>query len=374
MRRCWPVLIILGATLLLARTASADLAFNFTSIDFPVDANHNLENHTLVLTNAQGINHEGDIVGFYQEYDDQDLTKTPKQHGFLLRNGNFTSIDIPDDVASLDFPNAKVISTDARGISPDGDIVGSYTIAPGGPPNIHGYLLRQGTFSTVQFPQHLGTIAQRISSHGDIYGCYHDTDLMGTMHGFVRTPEGHFAERFDRWRDDSKRDHDFEEHRNDSWRDVDRDLMEGWTGLDVPASMNNGATPSGNIIVGLFTDMMTGLSHGFVLDFGTFFPFDVPGGIFTNAWDISPEGEIVGVFQDTNKKFHGFLRTRDGEFTSVDYPGAILTRAFGINPRGEIVGIYADTNGKTHAYLRSRTEDRDDDHDRDHDHDHNPRP
>ncbi len=303
MRRYWPVLIILGAALLLVGAARADQALQFTSIDFPA----------ATLTNVQGINAEGDIVGFYQD--------AAGQHGFVRRNGVFTSINYPG-----------AISTDARGISADGDIVGSYTVAPGGPPNIHGYLLRQGTLTEIQFPGHMGTIAQRISSHGDIYGCYHDTDLMGTMHGFVRDADGNFAE-----------------HSQERL----------WTGLDVPASMNNGAVPSGNIIVGLYTDMMTDQTHGYVLDFGNFMPFDFPDSVNTSAWDISPEGQIVGAFQDTNTKFHGFVRTREGDFMAIDFPGSSATRAFGINPRAEIVGAYVDSNPnpknrKTHGYLLSK--------------------
>jgi probable HAF family extracellular repeat protein len=324
MRRYWPLWVILSATLLVVGAARAAQPFQFTPIDFP----------GAVLTNAQGINSGGDIVGFYKD-------TAGKQHGFLLRNGNFTSID---------FPDAAV--TDARGINAAGDIVGDYTAATGtSPANIHGYLLSMGSFSTVQFPGHLGTIAQRISSDGDIYGCYHDNDLMGTMHGFVRTGEG-FADLSDeRWHD-SRREHDPE-------------LIHGWTGLDVPASMHNGATPSGNIIVGLYTDLTTDLTHGYVVDFGKFSPFDVPNSNLTAAWDVNPEREIVGAFRDTAGKFHGFLRTRRGGYMPIDFPGATATRAFGINPRGEVVGVYIDSAGRTHGYLMSRTEDRDDDHDRD---------
>jgi uncharacterized membrane protein len=187
----------------------------------------------------------------------------------------------------------------------------------------------------------MGTIAQRISSHGDIYGCYHDTDLMGTMHGFVRDADGDFA-------------------RNEERRD---NAERVWTGLDVPASMNNGAVPSGNIIVGLYTttntQTMTDQTHGYVLDFGKFSPFDVPNSMNTSAWDINPEGQIVGAFQDMNKNFHGFMQSRDREFKTIDFPGASATRAFGVNPRGEVVGAYVDSdpnpkNRKTHGYLLSK--------------------
>jgi len=216
-------LLTIGAVTLLAAVSGAGPSFQFTSIDFP----------GAVLTNAQGINPGGEIVGIYTD-------TAGKQHGFLLSAGDFTSIDYPG-----------AISTNARGIGPGGDIVGSFTNAPGGPSNIHGFLLSQGAFSEVQFPGYLGTIAQRISPNGDIYGCNHNMDLMASMHGFTRAAAGYSA-------------------------------------IGVPASMNNGATPDGGTIVGLYTDMMTGLTHGHLIVNGDFEPFDVPGSNFTRAGTSIP--------------------------------------------------------------------------------------
>lgn len=290
MRRYWPILTM--AVLLLVAGVRAAPAFQFRPINYP----------GAVLTNAQGISPGGDIVGTY-------IDTSGNQHGFLLSNGNFSSID---------FPGATV--TFARGISPDGDIVGSYSASVGTQPpaTIHGFLLSQANYSEVQFPGHLGTIAQRILPNGDILGCLHDTDLMSTMFGFRRTAAGYTS-------------------------------LPG-----VQASMNNGATPDGNKIVGLYTDMITGLTHGYVIDYGTFTPFDVPGSNLTNAWDINPQGEIVGAFRDTKGKVHGFLESGSGEFSTIDFPGATATRAFGINPAGDVVGAYVDAAGNTHGFLMSR--------------------
>ena len=284
------ILASLFGLALFVGTAVAQDQPAFTTIDFP----------GAVLTHALGIGPGGDIVGYYRD-------TSGNTHGFLLSSGNFTSIDYPGAIA-----------TDARGISPGGDIVGSYTNAPGGPSNIHGYLLSRGTFSEVQFPGYLGTIAQRISPDGDIYGCNHNTDFMASMHGFVHTAAGNYTQ------------------------------------LDVPASMNNGAMQGGHVIVGLYTDLTTGLTHGYFVKNGKFEPFDVPGGNWTQGWNINPSGETVGQFRDNTGKFHGFLLS-GGVFTTIDPPGAIATAAVGINPAGDIVGWYTDSSGKTHAFLRSLT-------------------
>ena len=83
---------------------------------------------------------------------------------------------------------------------------------------------------------------------------------------------------------------------------------------------------------------------------GNFAPFDFPDSISTQAWDMNPSGEVVGIYADTAAKAHGFLLSH-GEFVSIDYPGAKATRAFGINPQGDVVGSYVDAAGKTHAFL-----------------------
>ncbi len=248
-------------------------------------------------TSPQGINAPGDIVGIY-------VDASHKQHGFLLSKGTFTSIDYPGAVA-----------TDARGINSRGDIVGAFVNAPGGPANMHGYLLSHGIFTEVQYPGSSGSIAQRILPNGNIYGCVHDKDLMASMHAFVRAPEG-------------------------------------FSVLDLPASMNNGATPDGATVVGLYTDM-TGKTHGFTNEEGEFKSFDVPGSTSTQAWDINPQENIVGDFSDSAGKSHGFLRTDDG-YTTIDFPAAAQTVARGINRRGDIVGRYTDAEGKGHGFLRAK--------------------
>ena len=53
-------------------------------------------------------------------------------HGFLLSKGEFTTID---------FPGADVVSTQARGINPQGDIVGFYVSKDAaGVSHTHGFV------------------------------------------------------------------------------------------------------------------------------------------------------------------------------------------------------------------------------------------
>ena len=100
--------------------------------------------------------------------------------------------------------------------------------------------------------------------------------------------------------------------------------------------------------------MMPPVTRGYVVRNGKFQAFDVPNGTptpkFTEAWDINPDGNIVGDFQDGVGMFHGFLRIGN-EYTVIDFPAATGTHAQGINAQGAIVGTYTDTNKVTHGFL-----------------------
>jgi uncharacterized membrane protein len=300
MERKKQITLAAAGLIALGLTVGADeRSLRFTTIDFPGS----------VVTFANGINARGEVVGDYTD-------SSNKTHGFVKIGELFRSID---------FPGALL--TQARGISPAGEIVGSYQLAGEPALNLHGYLLtRGGEFRRVDFPGHINTIPQRIGPDGTILGCFHDTDFMGSMHGFVNQGD-EFAE------------------------------------FATPASMHNGATPSGKIIVGLYTDMK-GRGRAYLLKSdGEFIPFDVPDSTSTAGWDINPKRQAVGDYQDAAGRFHGFVVDRHWNFETIDYPGATATRARGINPRGDVVGRYVDSANRTHGFLASRKDG--DDHDDD---------
>jgi uncharacterized membrane protein len=247
------------------------------------------------LTNAQGINHQGDIVGSF-------IDAAGQQHGFLRTGSQYRTIDVPGARVSF-----------ARGINDSGDIVGTYQRQgeTGGVPQ-HGFLLtRRGGLLAVDYPGHINTIPQRILADGTILGCYHDNDTMGSMHGMQ--------------------------------------FRRGFSAIDMTMSMHNGATPDGEYIVGLFTDM-DGRGKAYVMDGSSFSALEVPGALSTAGWDVNPSRVVVGVYTDAAGAIHGFAY--DGRsFTRVDVPGAAVTRIFGINDRGDVVGNFVDSAGRTHGFV-----------------------
>jgi hypothetical protein len=97
----------------------------------------------------------------------------------------------------------------------------------------------------------------------------------------------------------------------------------------------------------------------------TFTTIDYPGAIATSANGINSTGEIVGWYQLDSSctpsllpvsvcTTHGFTDV-NGTLATLDVPGATSTALYGINDNGDIVGIYTDSNGVVHGFLRRHT-------------------
>lgn len=298
-------------------------------------------------TAPRGINPRGDVVGFY-------IDTAGIQHGFLLTDGTFTTID---------FPLAGVRNTSANGINAQGEIVGQYLlpINPNAPPDspvycpnnlangsadpacIKAFHYRRGDYSTVMFPGHPGAIAQRITPDGDIYGCLHDHDLGMSMFGSAWTRS--FGAKNSVVVQDTF-----------SLSDGGGELSDP---MGVPMSMNNGATPGGaQTIVGFFVDMKN-TQHGYVVQNGMLRTYDPTADTnLTAIWDMNPGEQFVGAYRKAGElaaKRHGFMQALDGspavtlDVTFMDAAGNIVTafstNAFGINPDGVIVGQYSLVSG-----------------------------
>jgi uncharacterized membrane protein len=244
-------------------------------------------------TQAFGINDADQIVGSYPQYVNKGRGVT---QGFLFSGGAYSRISVAGAV------------TWASGISNSGLIVGYYQTGPVTGP-FSGFLLSQGTYTTLRVPGSISTQALGINQAGQIVGNYDG-------HGFLFSGGN-------------------------------------YTTLDVPGSKSTnaaGISVSGQI-VGNYTD--TGSkSHGYLLSGGNFAMLDVPGSSSTAANGINGLGQIVGAYD--NK--HGFM-LNNGLYTTLDVPGSTATFAEGIDDFGDIVGYYQvnGVNGDVHAFIATPT-------------------
>ena len=182
-----------------------------------------------------------------------------------------------------------------------------------------------------------GTASAAINLFGTITG--NVTDNSYGTHGFVRTPDGQFAE-------------------------FDAPGADPIVGGTFPASINDLG-----VVTGYYIDTNGG-THGFLrTPDSQITTFDGPGtgtgaAAFTRPNAINLEGAIAGSYLDASGSFHGFLRTAAGKFTTFVAPGACTTGvnqgchgtgAWNINIFGTIVGAYEDNSGNfvAHTFIRS---------------------
>lgn len=303
------------ACMLLAVPASADQSETTTTIDVP----------GAVVTVASGINRDGVITGWYCR---QLPCNAANTRGFLLSDGVFTYIDVPNS------PDRPAIGTQPRYISPQGVVIGAYfTLQDGSSiaaPRFRGFAWYGGSLTYFDAPDWIydnpssphSIIPRAINARGHIVGCIHDRDQMNSMHGF--------------------------------------ELSDGQFTKFGPNTMHSGITDSGEIVGLDFTS-----AEGYHIDkFGNVERLVMPGADQTYAWDINSRGTIVGIaWTNGSTVQHAFLRSKHGFYRSIDPAGALAAQAFGINSDGDVVGSYRDAAGPQcattacmHGFLLQRGE------------------
>jgi probable HAF family extracellular repeat protein len=256
-------------------------------------------------TMALGINDRGDIVGVY--FIPQG--RSSFAHGFLLRDGRYTTLDYP-----------KATNTIANGINDRGDVVGTYNDGT----RAHGFRWRDGRFTTLDRPRAADTMLVGINQHGAIVGMS-DTST-GRPSAFV-----------------------LHAHR--------------YTALNHPRACAfctdvSGINQRGDV-VGTYYDSK--VHHAFLWHQGRYTTFDQPNGSTepytldgTSLSGINQQGDVVGSYWDNYGVAHGFL-WHQGSYIILDHPGAGTvfdqgTQALGVNDHGDIVGTY-DDGKRIHGFL-----------------------
>ncbi len=277
-------LIAMGLAGAPARVVDGDSTPLVTRLDYP-DAKG---------TAAFGINPQGDIVGRYTD-------QSGVTHGFLLSRSQWTPIN---------YPGATI--TRAFRINPRGQIAGNYVDAGG---KTHGFLLSDGSFTTIEPEGASGgasTDASGINPEGEIVGQF--SDASGVYHAFLLRLGQYFP------------------------YDAEGASFTGFWAINARGE-----------ITGHFNIPGDPKMHGFLLSREGFTQIDHPAATtMTCPFGINAEGEMVGHYFDG--RLHGFL-LREGVFTTIDIPGATSTEARDIAPEHEIVGVYKDTKGIEHGFL-----------------------
>jgi hypothetical protein len=254
--------------LILAAWSTAHADYPGTVIAYPVSA----------ATNVYGINDSGTIVGDYN--DGQNMC------GFVLSNGNYTSLVYPD-------PN--FVWTGATGINNAGTIVGWY----GNGTADFGFVLSNGNYTSFGYPEGRNTRPNAINNAGTIVGSCSLISVPGKQYGFSLSGGTYTPLMYP----DS-----------DVWR-------------TKPLGINDAGT-----IVGYYS---SNSDHGFSLSGETYTRLDYPGAVSTQATGINDSGTIVGRYYTYENGWYAFTLS-NGIYTSLG--PQISCEPFGINDVGQMVG------------------------------------
>src|SRR5690242_20278038 len=124
--------------------------------------------------------------------------------------------------------------------------------------------------------------------------------------------------------------------------------------LDYPGAASTGARSStwlrineqGNILGGY--EDSSGKGHGFLFSSGIFLTVD--GFDASELGDMNSRGDILGDYLDDQSNLFGYLMHR-GSLTKIVFPDAVETSPNSINDDGTIVGYYMLADGRRHGYI-----------------------
>jgi len=112
--------------------------------------------------------------------------------------------------------------------------------------------------------------------------------------------------------------------------------------FDFPGAINTQATAIniGGKIVGRYTST-DGLQHGFLLNGTQYKSIDIAGATYTDVTWINRYDQISGTYTSSDGSTHAFVLS-PGVFTTIDYPGAQATLGFGVGDDGDVAAALRD--------------------------------
>ena len=196
------------------------------------------------------LGNNGQAAGHYQDSDGL-------YHGVILKDGELREYNFPDSV-----------ETEIYGISDaTGALTGNFTDASG---------VRRG-FSgdeIIEFPGATATYTNFVNSSGGMVGSYVDAE--GLFQPYVRTPTGQF---------------------------IPLNLSQA---PDLEYFLVHGINDAGTVVARTKPiDALPGTLVGTLR--GGFNQFSVPGSVSTEGYNINQDGSIVGHYESTDGRRHGFI-------------------------------------------------------------------
>jgi hypothetical protein len=241
-------------------------------------------------TQVWGINDAGEIVGGYTD-------RAHFSHGFVMRDGEFTTIDYPGPMP-----------TTATGINNSGLIVGSF-VDLGAGSEFFGFTAWNGKFTRTGYSNSTGTWFNSVNNRQDIAGYSYLPD-QSTPYNFLFS-QGQF------------------------------------TPINLPLAAPYyvaGLNDLGDLTV-------VSSASGFLCHQGRVLAtINFPGANYTSPTGVNNRREIVGQWGTYDGLARGFLSLGRSLVSIIPF-GSHYTGAAAINNSGVIVGYFEDASGKLHGYI-----------------------
>jgi len=243
----------------------------------------------------------------------------------------------------------------------DGTVAGSYSEAN----STYGFVRAvDGTITPFQSPEGTDeTIVASMNESGWIVGdAIHGPRGHAKELGFLRSPSGDFSYlgkgmwlaainsrgTVTGYLDDNSGEHAFIRTSDGTVTTFD---PSGQGAIAYPQAINIAGT-----VVGDFgaTVNNVNVTEGFIrAKDGGITTFAVPGDDVTGTMPsrINKAGTVVGFYQTSDGRVHGFTRSIDGSIIPIDVPGAAHTWAFGINDKGRVSGTFQMENGINAGFI-----------------------
>jgi len=244
--------------------------------------------HYPTARSTYGSDSYGDkIVGYYES--DPDSLGNTEKHGFLLQNGNWTTLQPPGSTRS-----------EARGISSNGTIVGYLRDSTG---KDRGYVYKNGAFTAQDYPAASKTRIIGIDASDDTRWVGYFTDSSGITRGFIKTAAG-------------------------------------WTSLNYPeASESRAYAIAGSNVIGKYRLNADGPEYGFLWN----------GSSWTNLGEgrlpyaVTSDGYVIGENsgQASVSQSATYFVYKSGSFRNVLLTGTAAAIPYGFDPStSTVTGFY----------------------------------
>lgn len=240
------------------------------------------------FTFVESFNNHAAVVGEYQPVGGS----IAAMHGFVLSNGQYQTIDPPGST-----------DTFIVDISDDGTIFGNFSVAAGG---FFAFTYKDGSY-TVLGSDDTHTGFEAVSRNGLAYGS--STSL-------ASTEERLFSQ---------------------------RNLVTRPLGVTSRYCHFNGVNDSG-VSTGTASQTSNSSTRPFVAQAGTRSKIVIPSGAAIQPVSINNAGTVVGYYLDTQlEASRGFI-DEGSVITVVSDPNRKKTTLYGVNDSGDMVGVGSDTN------------------------------